>query len=217
MGILDPDGFAAARCCSTPELARRAFEALPTPLRFEDRVGYAYRIAVANIAEEVTNVAVRHGVDPRDFTLVAYGAAGPMLLAGGARPAAGAARRRPTPPGPLLGARPAQHRPRLLQQPQLLRRPHARRRAGDRRGVRADGSATPGVDPGGGRGDRAPELRRAADGTELGDAVRRASGGADRRGDDRRRWSRSSTSSTSGGTAIASSSCPCRASPTACS
>ena len=50
---------------------------------------YAYRIAVANIAEEVTNVAVRHGVDPRDFTLVAYGAAGPMLLPAGARPAAG--------------------------------------------------------------------------------------------------------------------------------
>ena len=28
----------------------------------------------------VANVAIRHGADPRDFTLVAYGAAGPMLL-----------------------------------------------------------------------------------------------------------------------------------------
>ena len=63
-----------------PELARRAFEALDTPLSLEQRVSFAYRLAVANIAEEVTNVAVRHGVDPRDFTLVAYGAAGPMLL-----------------------------------------------------------------------------------------------------------------------------------------
>src|SRR6185369_5769643 len=63
-----------------PDLARRAFEALDTPLSFEQRVSFAYRLAVANIAEEVTNVAVRHGVDPRDFTLVAYGAAGPMLL-----------------------------------------------------------------------------------------------------------------------------------------
>jgi N-methylhydantoinase A len=43
-------------------------------------VAFAYRIAVANIAEEVLNVAIRHGVDPRDFVLVAYGAAGPMLL-----------------------------------------------------------------------------------------------------------------------------------------
>ena len=80
MGILDPEGFAAGEMRLDVELARKAFEALPTPLGFADRVGYAFRIAVANIAEEVTNVAVRHGVDPRDFSLVAYGAAGPMLL-----------------------------------------------------------------------------------------------------------------------------------------
>jgi N-methylhydantoinase A len=80
IGILDPDGFAGGELRLDPELARRAFERLETSLRFEQRVAYAYRIAVANIAEEVTNVAVRHGVDPRDFTLVAYGAAGPMLL-----------------------------------------------------------------------------------------------------------------------------------------
>jgi N-methylhydantoinase A len=80
MGILDPAGFAGGEMRLDPEPARRAFEALETPLSFEQRVSFAYRIAVANIAEEVTNVAVRHGVDPRDFTLVAYGAAGPMLL-----------------------------------------------------------------------------------------------------------------------------------------
>ncbi len=80
MGILDPDGFAAGEMRLDADLARGAFEALPTPLRFDDRVGYSFRIAVANIAEEVTNVAVRHGVDPRDFSVVAYGAAGPMLL-----------------------------------------------------------------------------------------------------------------------------------------
>jgi N-methylhydantoinase A len=80
MGILDPAGFAGGEMRLDPELARRAFEALETSLSFEQRVSFAYRIAVANIAEEVTNVAVRHGVDPRDFTLVAYGAAGPMLL-----------------------------------------------------------------------------------------------------------------------------------------
>jgi N-methylhydantoinase A len=80
MGILDPDGFAAGEMRLDADLARRAFEALDTPLRFEQRVAFAYRIAAANIAEEVTNVAIRHGVDPRDFSLVAYGAAGPMLL-----------------------------------------------------------------------------------------------------------------------------------------
>jgi N-methylhydantoinase A len=80
MGILDPAGFAGGEMALDPELARGAFEALDTPLSFEQRVAFAYRIAVANVAEEVTNVAVRHGVDPRDFSLVAYGAAGPMLL-----------------------------------------------------------------------------------------------------------------------------------------
>jgi N-methylhydantoinase A len=80
MAILDPAGFAGGEMALDAELARRAFEALDTPLGFEQRVAFAYRIAVANIAEEVTNVAVRHGVDPRDFSLVAYGAAGPMLL-----------------------------------------------------------------------------------------------------------------------------------------
>jgi N-methylhydantoinase A len=80
MGILDPGGFAGGEMALDPELSRRAFEALDTPLSFAQRVAFAYRIAVANVAEEVTNVAVRHGVDPRDFSLVAYGAAGPMLL-----------------------------------------------------------------------------------------------------------------------------------------
>jgi N-methylhydantoinase A len=80
IGILDPEGFAGGELTLDPGLARHAFGGLETSLRFEQRVAYAYRIAVANIAEEVTNVAVRHGVDPRDFTLVAYGAAGPMLL-----------------------------------------------------------------------------------------------------------------------------------------
>jgi len=80
MGILDAEGFAGGELPLDPQLARRAFEALDTPLRLADRIAFAFRIAVSDIAEEVTNVALRHGVDPRDFTLVAYGAAGPMLL-----------------------------------------------------------------------------------------------------------------------------------------
>jgi N-methylhydantoinase A len=80
MGILDPDGFAGGEMRLDAERARTAFESLRTRLSLDDRVAYAYRIAVHNIAEEVTNVAIRHGVDLRDFTLLAYGAAGPMLL-----------------------------------------------------------------------------------------------------------------------------------------
>ncbi len=80
MGLLDPDDFAGGALRLDPELSLRAFENLDTNLRMEQRISFAYRIAVANIAEEVTNVAIRHGVDPRDFSLVAFGAAGPMLL-----------------------------------------------------------------------------------------------------------------------------------------
>ena len=80
MGILDPDGFAGGAMRLDSELALAAFSALETPLPLEQRIGFAFRIAAANIAEEVTNVVLRRGGDPRDFTLVAYGAAGPMLL-----------------------------------------------------------------------------------------------------------------------------------------
>jgi len=80
MGILDADGFAGGELRLDLAAAHRAFESLDTLLSFEQRVAFAYRIAVANIAEEVLNVAIRHGVDPRDFSVVAYGAAGPMLL-----------------------------------------------------------------------------------------------------------------------------------------
>jgi N-methylhydantoinase A len=80
MGILDRDDFAGGELRLDVEAARRAFESLETNLRLEERIAFAYRIAVTNIAEEVANVAIRHGVDPRDFSLIAYGAAGPMLL-----------------------------------------------------------------------------------------------------------------------------------------
>jgi len=80
MGILDPDGFAGGELKLDEGLARAAFEGLESQLSFEQRIGFTYRIAAANIAEEVTNIAVRHGVDPRDFSLMAYGAAGGMLL-----------------------------------------------------------------------------------------------------------------------------------------
>jgi N-methylhydantoinase A len=80
MGILDPDDFAAGEMRLDPERALHAFQTLDTNLRVEQRIAFAYRLAAANIAEEVTNVAIRHGADPRDFSLIAYGAAGPMLL-----------------------------------------------------------------------------------------------------------------------------------------
>jgi N-methylhydantoinase A len=80
IGILDPDRFLGGEMRLDPELARAAFERLDTPLDLEQRVTYAYNMGLNNIAEGLTDIAIRHGVDPRDYTLLAYGAAGPMLL-----------------------------------------------------------------------------------------------------------------------------------------
>jgi N-methylhydantoinase A len=80
IGIIDPASFAGGRLKLDPELSRRAFENLDSELTLAQRVRHAYEMAVHNIAEGVFNVAIKNGVDPRDYSLVAYGAAGPMVL-----------------------------------------------------------------------------------------------------------------------------------------
>ncbi len=79
-GILDPDGFAGGKMKLDLNLSRRAFELLETPLPFEARVRYAYDIGLNNIAEGIFNIAVKYGIDPRDYSLMAFGAAGPLVL-----------------------------------------------------------------------------------------------------------------------------------------
>ena len=165
-----PRRLRGRRAAARPGAPREAFASLETPLPLEQRIGFAFRIAAANIAEEVTNVVLRRGGDPRDFTLVAYGAAGPMLL-----PAALElmhVRRVVVPPHPgnfsALG--PAQHRPRLLRQPQRVRPAVPGVGGADRGRVRGDGAPAARARRQGRRGP--PQLRRAALRPELGDPVR---------------------------------------------
>ena len=80
IGLIDPDGFAGGKMRLDAGLARRAVEDLETPLSFEQRIRYAYDIGLNNIAEGIFNIAIKNGIDPRDYTLMAYGAAGPLLL-----------------------------------------------------------------------------------------------------------------------------------------
>jgi N-methylhydantoinase A len=82
MGILDPDGFADGQIRLDTAAATRAFESLECRMSHAERVRFAWKIALNNIAEEISRCALRHGVDSRDFSLVAFGSAGPMLLAG---------------------------------------------------------------------------------------------------------------------------------------
>lgn len=79
-GLLDPDGFAGGKMKLDLALAKQAFEKLDTPLSFENRVRYAYDIGLNNVAEGIFNIAIKHGIDPRDYSLMAFGAAGPLLL-----------------------------------------------------------------------------------------------------------------------------------------
>lgn len=80
MGILDPGGFNAGRMTLDPSLSVKAFEDLDSPLTVSQRIEYAYRIGLNNITEGLIDVAIGRGLDPRDFSLVAFGAAGPLML-----------------------------------------------------------------------------------------------------------------------------------------
>jgi N-methylhydantoinase A len=80
MGILDPAKFLGGQMQLDMSLATKAFERLDTTLDLGQRVSYAFNMGLNNIAEGLLEIAVKHGVDPRDYTLLAYGAAGPMFL-----------------------------------------------------------------------------------------------------------------------------------------
>ncbi len=78
LGILDADRFLGGRM----PLDRAASEAAFAPLAAEfgssvgEVAGGARRIAVANMAQAVRAITVQKGIDPRGFTLVAFGGAG---------------------------------------------------------------------------------------------------------------------------------------------
>ncbi|WP_228835106.1 hydantoinase/oxoprolinase family protein [Nocardia abscessus] len=80
IGILDPNRFAAGRSKLDPALAQKAFERLDTQATMPERVRFAYKMAVNNVAEGVFDVVVKNGVDPRDYAMVSFGAAGSMML-----------------------------------------------------------------------------------------------------------------------------------------
>lgn len=80
IGIIDAEGFAGGELDLDIAAAERAFETLDSDFTMAQRIRYAYEMAVNNMAEGVFNVAIKNGVDPRDYSLMAFGAAGPMLL-----------------------------------------------------------------------------------------------------------------------------------------
>jgi len=80
MGLVDGKGFAGGTMDLDAELAERAFEGLDSTLSLDEKIVHAYRIGLHHIAQGILDIAIQHAVDPRDFDIIAYGSAGPMLL-----------------------------------------------------------------------------------------------------------------------------------------
>ena len=80
MGILAPDRFLGGKMRLDSSLALDAFASLPTALPLADRVRFAWMTGLHNIAEGILDITIRRGIDPREFSLLAFGAAGPMIL-----------------------------------------------------------------------------------------------------------------------------------------
>lgn len=79
-GRLDPDYFLGGAMRLEPDLARDALARLGVALDADadEAARGVLRFAVAQMAHALRLVTVRRGHDPRDFTFVAYGGAGPL-------------------------------------------------------------------------------------------------------------------------------------------
>ena len=81
LGYLDPDYFAGGAIGLDVERARDSIReriAEPLGLGIEDAAAGIHQVVNAQMAEGIRLVSVRQGFDPREFTLVALGGAGPL-------------------------------------------------------------------------------------------------------------------------------------------
>jgi N-methylhydantoinase A len=80
-GFLDPAHFAGGRIALHRDRAARAIGALAEGLGTDaDTAARAViEVAIAGMFAELSNLAAKRGIDPRDFTLVGFGGAGALL------------------------------------------------------------------------------------------------------------------------------------------
>lgn len=85
LGLLDPDNFLGGTQKLDREAARAAIRArIMEPLGLPDEYEAAsamYRLALADMANNVRRMSIEKGHDPRDFSLLSYGGAGGLFLA----------------------------------------------------------------------------------------------------------------------------------------
>lgn len=80
-GILPPGRFFGGKMALDLGRARDALETLGFPGGTEAAADAVLRIANSNIASAVRQVSTSKGIDPREFTLIAYGGGGPVHTA----------------------------------------------------------------------------------------------------------------------------------------
>ncbi|MCQ8187868.1 hydantoinase/oxoprolinase family protein [Streptomyces rugosispiralis] len=88
LGIINPDNFLGGRKKLDVTLARKTIAerlAKPLGLSVDEAAAAVYEIQNAQTADLVRKVVVNSGQDPRDFSLYAFGGAGPMHCASYAR------------------------------------------------------------------------------------------------------------------------------------
>jgi N-methylhydantoinase A len=80
-GFLDPEHFLGGRIRLDPALAEEALRRFADPLgmALHEAAESVVRVAVSNMYAAFTKILSRAGIDPRDFALVAFGGAGPLL------------------------------------------------------------------------------------------------------------------------------------------
>src|SRR5262245_2086994 len=80
-GFLDPERFLGGRMLLDRALAETAIRRFADPLGMSVNEGAEsiVRVAVSNMYAAFTKILSRAGVDPRDFALVAFGGAGPVV------------------------------------------------------------------------------------------------------------------------------------------
>jgi N-methylhydantoinase A len=82
-GTIRPESFLGGAMRLDPEAAHRAFEGVAAKLGTDVRgaAAAAIRLAVANIVRAIQLVSTERGRDPRDYALLPFGGAGPLLAA----------------------------------------------------------------------------------------------------------------------------------------
>ena len=80
LGRLDPDYFLGGRMRLDEAAAEQALHSIARQLSLEDTAFAEGVLAIvnANMADAMRTITVKQGIDPRDYSLVAFGGAGPM-------------------------------------------------------------------------------------------------------------------------------------------